>query len=99
MARDRGPLLQPKKKHERDAELAYWYGVDVSDWSEAKKLGYIANLNRVKSQQILFDGNYDRTDYKGAYALAMAAHGDPVLANEAQAQAMEALIDAKCQKK
>lgn len=87
-----------KKKYERDAELAYWYGVDPSGWDEGKKAAYLWNLPRVKCQQMIQDGNYNPSDYRGVEALYMTAFGDQQMANKARRAAQERYVDEKCKR-
>lgn len=72
--------------------------MDPTDWTEERKAGFYFNLNRVRSQQILLDGNYDATNYREVYRLTLAAYGNERMAREARMRAMEAMVDAKCKR-
>lgn len=85
-----------KKRAERDSELAYWFHVDPRGLTPAEKLGYLANLERMKAQQTIHLGNYDPADYRGVYSLWMAAWGDEDAARRAQGRAAEAYMDRAC---
>jgi hypothetical protein len=62
----------------------------------AEKLGYLANLNRVKAQQTIHLGKFDPFNHQAVYALWMAAFGNERLARKAQAMAAEANVNRAC---
>lgn len=84
-----------KKKHERDADIAAWYGIDATKLSGDAKVGLYANLGRVKAQKRIHEGSFDPTDYKGVYALYLAAFDDEQLASKAAANAAELLVEQR----
>ena len=61
-----------------------------------QKIGYLANLEKVKAQQTIHLGNYSPTDWQGVYGLYMLAYGDTVLAQAARVRAMEMLVEQRC---
>lgn len=60
-----------------------------------EKVGYFANLNRVKAQDIIHQGNFNETDYDGIYRLYLAAFDDKDLARRQRTKALERYTDAK----
>lgn len=85
-----------KKRHERDAELAFWFHIDPRGLTPVEKIGYLANLERCKAQQRIHLGQYNPTDWKGVYDLWLYAFGDEELARKARTQALELYVDQQC---
>ena len=86
-------IVGTKKKHRRDAELAFWFGVNPFELTELQKIGMYANVNTCKAQQSIHLGHYDATDYRHVYALYLAAFDDEALASKARANSLEAYVD------
>lgn len=63
----------------------------------AEKLGYSANLNRVKAQQTIHLGKFDPHNHQAVYSLWLAAYGDEKQARKAQAMAAEAYAAKVCE--
>jgi len=55
-----------------------------------------ANLERVKAQQAIQDGNYDALDYEAVYKLWKMAFGDEKIARDAQARSLELYMEDRC---
>ena len=85
-----------KKLTGRDAELAFWFHVDPATMGSGRKAGYLANLERCKAQQTIHLGNFSPTDWQGVYQLYLFAFGDRKLAEKARVQAMELLVEQRC---
>jgi hypothetical protein len=83
---------QLKKKYERDAEIAYWFGINPFGLSGEQRIGLLANLERMKAQQTIHLGNFDPTNWQGIYELYLRAYGNQ-LAEDARMKAMELYID------
>lgn len=84
-----------KKKHELNAELAFWYHIDPFGLDGNQKLGLKANLARVKAQHRIHCGNYDAEDYRGVYELFLTAYGDEQVARKARLRALENYVDGQ----
>ncbi len=82
---------QEKNKHH--AEIAFWFGVDPYRLSNDQFVGLFANLDRVKCQQRIENGNYDATDYEHVFNLYMLAYEDENRALQARSQAIRNLMD------
>lgn len=63
--------------------------------TEAEKIGLLANLNRVKAQDVIHLGLFDSTDWRGVYELYLNAYGDEHLARKAQTKAAEQFVDRR----
>lgn len=88
-------IQQLAKLNRENAELAFWFKVDPFKLSDDQKAALLANLSRVKSQDILHSGNYSPTDYHGVYQLTLDATGDERLAQKAKADALERFVDSQ----
>jgi hypothetical protein len=64
--------------------------------SPLEKIGYLANLERCKAQQVIHLGNYDPANHEAVYALWMAAWGKEKLARRAQGIAAENYVNREC---
>lgn len=95
MDRRRQRHRRAKKKHELDADLAFWFHVNPSQLTPLEKIGYRANLERVKAQQRIHLGLYDEANYEGVYKLYLLAYGDERLAQRAKARALDAYVDQR----
>jgi len=93
-----GGLLQyGSKKNELNAELTYWYHIDVGALPKERQLGLLANLPRVQAQGQIFAGRVDSTDHEAVYDLFMAAYGDPELARAERLKANQELVRTSCE--
>lgn len=88
-----------RKAHARDADIAFWFGVDPYSLSDEQRMGLLANMSRVQAQSILHQGNYSATDYENVYRLTLQATGDEAQARQARAAALEAYVDSRIAKK
>jgi hypothetical protein len=79
------------KKNENVAELSYWYGFDVGALPQQRQLGLQLNLNRVRMQQLLFNGTYDPNDPAKFQKMHRQAFGN----EEATQQALIEFMRAK----
>ncbi len=84
-----------RKQAEIDAEIAFWFHVNPFTLTAEQRVGLLANMPRVKAQSRLHNGQFDPTDYRGAYALTLLATGDKAQADRAKANALERYVDAK----
>ncbi|OGT57665.1 MAG: hypothetical protein A3E01_02705 [Gammaproteobacteria bacterium RIFCSPHIGHO2_12_FULL_63_22] len=82
--RDR--YLELKKKHDHDAEIAWWYKIDPFGLTTEQKIGLLANLERQKARQIIFEGDVP-DDAGKAYRLGRLAYDE----ERAQQMATEAI--------
>ena len=87
-----------KKLTERDAEIAFWFHVNPKDLTPAERIGYLANLERCKAQQVIHLGKYNPSDYRGVYQLYLLAFGDEDVARRAQVRAAELLVEQRCRR-
>jgi hypothetical protein len=55
-------------------------------------MGLLANLERVKAQDMIHRGQFDPADYEGVRALYLDAYGDEELADRAQTEAVRSLV-------
>lgn len=76
--------------------MAFWFHVDPGRLTAYEKIGYRANLERVKAQDRIHRGDFDQGDYLGAYDLYMTAYGDPELAMKAKCNAAEVFAARSC---
>lgn len=88
-----------KKKHEREAEIAFWYGIDPYNLSNEQKIGLLANSRRVKAQDAIHRNDYSPTDYNYVHWLYMVATGNERLADTMRLRAIESLIASKCDRR
>lgn len=77
------------------AEIAFWYGVNPFNLSARGRLGLVANLDRMKAQGRLHEGNFDPSDWDGVYDLVLLATGNRSLAAKARGDAIEHYIASK----
>ncbi len=77
------------------SEVAFWYGVDTFKMSDREVATLKTNLQRVKAQKQIADGNYNPTDYQLVYSLFLVAYGDEDRALKARAQSIEALMERR----
>lgn len=95
LARSKRQDRPVKKKYERAAELAYWYGIQPRGEPAEIEVGLWANLRRVQAQGRIDRGDYCQTDPQGVFELYLAAYGQRELASKAGVRAAELLIEAK----
>lgn len=86
-------------RHQRDAEIAFWFKVNPYELTDEQRIGLLANMGRVHAQNLLHTGSYSPTDYEGAYRLTLLATGDKRLADKAKTDALERYIDASIARK
>ncbi len=84
-----------RRKHEDEAELTFWYGVDAWRLDDERKAALRANLPRVQAQDTLHRGDFDPCDYGQAYALTLLATGDEKAALRARGDAIERLVESR----
>jgi hypothetical protein len=77
------------RKHQTDAELCFWYGINAFELSTPQRIALVANMNRIKAQDTLHNGRYNPADYKAVHQLVLAATGDETQARKARADAVE----------
>lgn len=87
-----------RKQTTRDAELAFWYGINPFELDGRQRVGLMANIDRVKAQKTLHDGRYRSTDYEFIYHATLLATGDQQAANAARSEALERYVDSKTKK-
>jgi hypothetical protein len=80
------------KAAERQAEVAYWFKINPFNLTDLQRRALLANLDRLKAQQILHDGNFDPCDAETVYNLVLTATGDERKAVRARGTAQENLI-------
>jgi hypothetical protein len=85
-----------KKKHALDAELAWRFHLNPFELGVGHKIGLIANLGRLESQDIIRSGDYDSTNYEKVYNLFICAYGDEKLASEAKLKALQKYVKQSC---
>lgn len=88
-----GRVQGQRRKTERFAELAFWFKVNPFALTDSQRVGLWSNLNSLKAQEILHNGNFDATDYKAVYDLYMAAYDDEERAQKAKTKAAEVYVD------
>lgn len=81
------------ERHQTNAELTYWYKINAFALDEPQRAALAANLDRVKAQDTLHNGNFDPTDYQSMYSLVLRATGDEQQAVRARADAIERYMD------
>lgn len=64
--------------------------------TSAEKLGYLANLNRVRAQDTIHRHDFDAADYRAVYSLYLTAYGNKRVADEARRRALELYVDQCC---
>lgn len=90
-----------KKKHERDADLAFWFHVPPEGKgkkgaiTEGQRIGLLLNKRRVQAQQAIHLGLIDPVDYQGAYQTFYDAYGNEELAQKAKSAALKRYVDWK----
>lgn len=88
-------LEQLAKANRENAELAFWFKVNPFELSDNERAALLANLPRVKAQDILHSGNYSPTDYNGVYQLTLDATGDEKQAEKAKSDALDRFVDSQ----
>lgn len=83
-------------KHERDAELAFWFSVNPIALTGDQRIGLAANLERVKAQDRLNTGNYDQANPDQVHALVLLATGDEQAALKARADSIRLVMEREC---
>lgn len=84
--------LQPKKKYRAECELSFWYHVDARTLSHGERIGYYANLNKVKAQSRIHQGMISENP-DDVYNQFMLAFDDENMAKEAASRALEKIVE------
>ena len=56
------------------------------------------NIDAVKAERVLHEGNYDPADFERVHDLYLVAFGDVRLANRMRTKAMEYYVEERCNK-
>lgn len=68
--------MRIKKKREWDSvRIAYWFGIDASDFTAGRKRAWLALLPRLQAERLLIEGDLSGADLDQLYDLKLIATG------------------------
>jgi len=82
-----------KKKHEQRASVAAFYHTDPFQLDTGELVGLLANIGKLRAQERIRRGEFDRADYEGVYDLYLSAYEDEEIAQQAMEAAAKYYAD------